>query len=104
MDEASVLDESREMVVASVEAELKTLAELVSIEFKVEARLCLDVLLLSMLMGRDDGAVRPGDSCDAADFGDVLVEVAQRRPKKREAAVVTSDVREAFAVAICASL
>lgn len=59
--------ESLEMDVASVDAELRTLAadevevevEFASMEFRVEAKLCLEVLLRSMLVGRE-GAANPG--------------------------------------------
>ena len=107
---------SREIVVASVDAELKTLAaddEVVdaaaSIELRVEARLCFEVLRRSMLSGRE-GALSPGLSvlpgaggddeegavvaaacANEANFG--VEGEAHRRPKKREAAVVTSNTR-----------
>lgn len=67
--------ESRDSDVASVEAVLRTeeeeeaveeeeddvaiLAEVASMELTVEARLCLDALLRSMLRGREGGALRP---------------------------------------------
>ena len=99
IDETSTLDESRDTLVASVDAELRTLTELASIEFSVDARLCFDGLLRSMLSGRD-GAFRPGDR--APDFEMVLE--AHRRPKNLEAAVVISDARAALAVATFSSL
>jgi hypothetical protein len=43
-DSSSFREESWDTVDASVEAELVTLAELASIELRVEARLCFDVL------------------------------------------------------------
>jgi hypothetical protein len=47
-----VFEESLDTVDATVDVELVTLEELASIEFNVEARLCLDVLRLSRLNGR----------------------------------------------------
>ncbi|KAK5624315.1 hypothetical protein RRF57_000031 [Xylaria bambusicola] len=100
IEASSALDESREIVVASVDAELKTLAELASIEFNVDAKLCFDVLRRNMLNGRR-GADNPGDK--VPDLGEEVL-VVQRRPKKREAAVVTSAVLAALALAIFSSL
>jgi hypothetical protein len=88
------------MVVASVDAELKRLTELASIEFNVDAKLCFDVLRRSRLNGLN-GAGRPGDK--VPDLDEELF-VVQRRPKKREAAVVTSAVLAALALAIFSSL
>jgi hypothetical protein len=90
--------ESREIVDASVENELATLAELASSELSVEARLCFDVLRRSKLSGR---AVPDGMLGAKLAF---LPDEAQIRPKKRLAAVVISDARAAFAVTIRDSL
>ncbi len=108
--------------------------ELASMELRVDARLCLEAVRRSMLSGRS-GAARPGLSVAVADaandddlgekmggglpmlvpmvvVGLVVVEedeaavATQRRPRNREAAVVTSAVRAAFGSvphAICSS-
>ncbi|KAH6607414.1 hypothetical protein Trco_003727 [Trichoderma cornu-damae] len=92
---SAVFEESRDAVVASVEDELVTLTELASTEFRVEARLCLEVLRRSMLSGLD-GALSPGPSPEL--LGNAPDD-AQIRPRKRAAAVAMSDVRAALAVA-----
>jgi hypothetical protein len=53
---------SREMLVASVETELRTLAadDVVDETASMDERLCFDVLRRSMLSGRDDAAPVPG--------------------------------------------
>lgn len=83
---------------ASVDVELVTLAELASIEFSVDARLCFEALRRSMLSGLA-GAVFPG--LRLVDLGDrLVVEVAQIRPRNRLAAVVISDPRTGLVVAV----
>jgi hypothetical protein len=92
---SSSREESREIIEASVEAELVTLAELASIEFRVDARLCFDALRRNMLSGRDV-APEPGLRV-VVDLG-AIADEAHIRPKNREAALVVSDVRLALAV------
>lgn len=93
--EPSSVAESLETEVASVD-ELSTLAadeteeELASMELSVEAKLCFEALLRSMLRGREV-AVRPGLRFDVDLVLRELVELAQRRPRNLDAAVVTSD-------------
>jgi hypothetical protein len=91
------LEESLDIVVASVEVELVTLAELASIEFKVDARLCFDALRRSILEGRA-GALVPG-----LRFEDLLLFDAHMRPRKRLAAVVISEPLTGFVVAVLES-
>ncbi len=87
IDELSVLEESRDIVVASVEAELRMLSDPPSTEFNVDAMLCFELDLRRKLTGRD-GALRPG--LKFADFVEEL-EPDQRRPRNLEAAEPTSD-------------
>ena len=91
---SSVLEESLDIEVTSVDDELVTLAELASIEFNVDARLCLDALRRSILVGLA-GAVFPGLRLEDL----LLVEVAHIRPRKRLAAVVISEPLTGFVMA-----
>jgi hypothetical protein len=87
MDELSVLEESRETVVASVEAELMMLSAPHSMEFSVDAILCFDADLRRKLTGRA-GTLRPGLMFE--DF-EVLAVPDQRRPRNLDAAEPTSE-------------
>jgi hypothetical protein len=93
-DEPSVLDESRDIVVASVEVELIMLSEPPSVEFRVDAILCFDVDLRKKLAGRE-GALKPG--LKVADFGVDVLEADHRRPRNLEAAEPTSEKGETLA-------
>ena len=87
-DDPSVLDESRDIVVASVEVELMALSEPPSVELRVDAMLCFDADLRKKLAGRE-GAVKPG--LKVADFGADVLEADHRRPRNLEAAEPTSE-------------
>jgi hypothetical protein len=92
-DELSVLDESRETVVASVEAELTVLSEPPSVEFRVDAILCFDVDRRRKLAGRV-GALRPG--LKFAGLVEAL-DTDQSRPRNLDAAEPTSEDGEMLA-------
>ena len=123
---------SREMDVASVDAVLRTLTadelgteETASIELSVEAMLCLEALRRSMLSGRDaatrrglrvllllvgvgvdwvdDVEAAPDDAADANEGNFGVEEEAHKRPRKREAAVVTSDACAASVLLVALS-
>ncbi len=90
IDEPSVLDESRDADVASVEVELKILSVPLSAEFKVEAILCLEGDRRKKLVGRDVSVV-PG--LRFADFVDEL-DPAHNRPRNLDAADPIAEVGE----------
>jgi len=92
-DDPSVLDESRDIVVASVEVELMTLSEPPSVELRVDAMLCFDVDLRKKLAGRE-GALKPG--LKVADFGADVLEADHRRPRNLEAAEPISEDGDAL--------
>ena len=85
-------EESRDTVVASVRT-LEDEEVVASIELRVDAMLCLEVLRLSMLRGRN-GLLKVGLNVEADATDLVLVELEDHsRPRNREAAEVTSEVR-----------
>jgi len=99
-------DDWLDTLVTPVDALLTTLTELASMELSVDAKLCFDPLLRSIVTGVD-GALSPGlrfaglvDDDGDEEGDDEEGEEGDARPRNFEAAalIISSDARTAFAL------